>query len=181
MRLFHVSEEPDITIFMPRLPKRQDLDPNTGLIWAIDEERLPNFLTPRDCPRVTYHIGSQTTDLDKKRFFSSSGISHAIVLESKWFHIIQDTTLYLYEFNTKDFVLQDSIAGYYVTTQTQHPIKKHIITDLIGELMKRNVEIRFIDSLCEIADEVKSSSLNWSLCRMGNATQHSEPNTKTHI
>ena len=84
MRLFHVSEESDIKVFEPRLPTRKDLDQKVGLVWAIDEARLPNYLTPRDCPRVTYHAGRQTTDADRKRFFSSSGISHAVVLESKW-------------------------------------------------------------------------------------------------
>ena len=48
MRLFHVSEDADIEIFHPRIPARSDLDKNVGLVWAIDEERLPNFLTPRD-------------------------------------------------------------------------------------------------------------------------------------
>lgn len=56
MRLFHVSEEPDIKVFEPRLPTRKDLNQNIGLVWAIDEARLPNFLTPRDCPRVAYPL-----------------------------------------------------------------------------------------------------------------------------
>lgn len=43
MRLFHVSEEPDIQVFYPRLPTRTDLNQNVGLVWAIDEGRLPNF------------------------------------------------------------------------------------------------------------------------------------------
>ncbi|MCI8332653.1 MAG: hypothetical protein HFE78_07495, partial [Clostridiales bacterium] len=96
MRLFHVSEEPDIKVFEPRLPTRKDLDQNVGLVWAIDELRLPNFLTPRDCPRVAYYVGCQTTAFDKKRFFSSSGVSHTIVVESKWYHVMKNTTLYLY-------------------------------------------------------------------------------------
>lgn len=50
MRLFHVSEEPDIKVFVPRLPTRKDLDQNVGLVWAIDDARLPNFLTP---PRLS--------------------------------------------------------------------------------------------------------------------------------
>lgn len=56
MRLFHVSEESDIREFIPRIPDRDDLDKNVGLVWAINEKRLPNFLTPRNCPRVTYYI-----------------------------------------------------------------------------------------------------------------------------
>lgn len=173
MLLFHVSEEPDIQVFKPRLPTRSDLDQTVGLVWAIDEARLPNFLTPRDCPRVAYHIGSQTTDFDKKQFFSSSSVSHAIVVEKQWFHTMKNTTLYLYEFNTEDFILQDKIAGYYVSTTTQYPKKKYVLTDLFSELLERNVEIRITDNLWDIADAVKASTLNWSLCRMGNAAPRS--------
>lgn len=169
IRLFHVSEDPDIKVFEPRFPVRKDLDQSIGLVWAIDEGRLPNFLTPRDCPRVTYHVGSQTTDADKKRFFTSSGISHAIVIESKWYHTMKNTVLFLYEFDTEEFALQDSVAGYYVATTTQYPKGKYMLTDLFGELAKRNVEVRIVDNLWDIAEAVKTSTLNWSLCRMANA------------
>ena len=169
MRLFHVSEEPDIRVFEPRLPTRADLDPAVGLVWAIDEGRLPNFLTPRDCPRVTYHAGSRTSEADRKLFFSSSCISHAVVIESKWFEVMKGTTLYLYEFDPREFELQDDIAGYYVAKTAQYPKEKYILTDLFDELFKRNVEVRIVDNLWDIADAVKASTLNWSLCRMANA------------
>lgn len=169
MRLFHVSEESNIQVFEPRLPTRSDLDPTVGLVWAIDEKRLPNFFTPRDCPRVTYHVGPHTTESDKKYFFSSRSISHSVVVESKWFNIIQNTTLYIYEFNTKDFVLQDDVAGYYVAKSVQYAKDKFVVSDLFSELTKLNVEIRIVDNLWDIADEVKASTLNWSLCRMANA------------
>ena len=81
MRIFHVSEEADIAVFEPRRPTRTDLDQNVGLVWAIDEARLPNYLTPRDCPRVTYHVGSGTTMADRRRFFSCSTVQHALVIE----------------------------------------------------------------------------------------------------
>ena len=106
MCLYHVSEEPNIQVFKPRLPERKDLDQNIGLVWALDEARLPNFFTPRDCPRVAYHVNSQTTDVDKQRFFTSHLTSYAIVIESKLFRIMNNTTLYLYEFDPQDFVLQ---------------------------------------------------------------------------
>ncbi|MCH5265624.1 MAG: hypothetical protein J1F02_06970 [Lachnospiraceae bacterium] len=169
MRLFHVSEENNIQIFEPRYPSRSDLDKNTGLVWAIDDARLPNFLTPRDCPRVAYHIGRKTTESDRKKFFSSSTVSHAIVIENKWFEQMKNTTLYLYEFADDDFALQDDVAGYYVAKTTQIPKAKYQLNDLFSELIKRNVEIRMIDNLWDIAEEVKNSTLNWSLCRMGNA------------
>ncbi|MBQ8740147.1 MAG: hypothetical protein IJY79_01190 [Clostridia bacterium] len=166
MRLFHVSEEENIEIFKPRLPTRNDLDQNIGLVWAIDEARLPNFLTPRNCPRVTYHIGDNTTPQDIKKFFSSATQTHVVVVESKWLNAMQNTTLYVYEFDTKDFILQDNIAGYYVSKTAQIPIAKYKYNDLISELASRNVEIRIVDNLWDIAEEVKNSTLNWSLCRM---------------
>jgi len=169
MRLFHVSEEADIKVFELCFPKRTDLDPNIGLVWAIDEERLPNFLTPRDCPRVAYHVGPQTSEADKERFFTSSDVTHAVVMESSWYTILKNTTLYLYEFETDDFVLQDPVAGYYVATKTQYPKERFILTDLLGELAKRNVEIRLTAHLWSIAEAIKASTLNWSLCRMANA------------
>lgn len=136
MRLFHVGEDPNIKVFQPRLPNRKDLDPTVGLVWAIDEHRLPNFLTPRNCPRVAYHINN---------------------------------TMYLYEFDSADFELQDSIAGYYVSGASRLPIAKHTVSDLFTEPLHRNVEIRITDNLWDIADAVKQSSLNWSLCRMAYA------------
>lgn len=169
MRLFHVSEDSNIQVFEPRIPVRDDLDKKVGLVWAIDEARLPNFLTPRNCPRVAYHVGKNTKETDIRKFFSSSTVTYAIVIESKWYEIMRSTTLYLYEFVADDFILQDEVAGYYVAKSTQTPKAKHEIKDLFAELIKRNVEIRIVDNLWKIADEVKNSTLNWSLCRMGYA------------
>ena len=177
MRLFHVSEEKDIQVFEPRLPSRSDLDKTVGLVWAIDEARLPNYLTPRKCPRVAYHTGKNTTESDRKKFFTSSSISHAVVIESKWFDKMRNTALYLYEFDAEDFVLQDDSAGYYVAKKTQIPKAKYQLNDLFSELIKRNVEIRIVDNLWEIADEVKGSTLNWSLCQMSCAQPRLISNT----
>lgn len=169
MRLFHVSEENNIQAFEPRIPTRDDLDKSVGLVWAIDEKRLPNFLTPRNCPRVAYHVGRDTTESDRRKFFTSTSVTYAVVIENDWFEKMKDTTLYLYEFDVDDFVLQDDVAGYYVAKTTQIPKAKYQLNHLFSELIKRNVEIRVVDNLWDIAEEVKMSTLNWSLCRMAYA------------
>lgn len=168
MRLFHVSEEPDIPVFHPRLPTRSDLDPAVGLVWAIDEARLPNFLTPRDCPRVTYHVSEAATAADREAFFTA-GYTHAVIIEEAWRQRMRETTLYLYEFAPDGFILQDPVAGYYVAKTTRVPIARHIINDPLTELHRRGVEVRFTENLWPIADKVTASTLNWSLCRMKNA------------
>lgn len=169
MRLFHVSEASDIRVFEPRLPTRRDLDPTVGLVWAIDEEHLPNFFTPRDCPRVAFHIRPETTLEDRRRFFSSDTARHAVIIEHGWLARMRTTTLYLYEFDPAEFVLQDEIAGYYVAVTAQTPLARHVVYDPLDALISRGVEVRIVDNLRRIAAEVQTSTLGWSLCRMKNA------------
>ncbi|MDM5247211.1 MULTISPECIES: DUF6886 family protein [unclassified Lysinibacillus] len=166
MRIVHVSEESDITVFYPRLPDRLDLDPEKGLVWAINETCLPNFLIPRNCPRVCYHIGADTTEQDKRAYIASTSCSHVIVIESKWFETMKNTNLYLYEFDSNGFTLQDQNAGYYTSETTQIPIAKIEVENLFEELFKRNVEVRIVDNLWDIHDEIQKTSFNWSMCRM---------------
>lgn len=169
MRLFHVSEEPDIPLFLPRTPARKDLDPSVQLVWAVDEKRLPNFLTPRDCPRVAYHSNGGAAFQDLEGFFSSPESQYVVAIESRWFQRMRNTRLYLYEFDPRGFALQDEAAGYYVSTLPQVPVAKERIDDLFSALFQRGVELRVTDNLWALADRVRESSLNWSLCRMGNA------------
>lgn len=63
----------------------------------------------------------------------------------------------------------DGAAGYYVARTAQIPVAKHTVSDPLAELARRNVEIRVTDNLWSMADAVKASTLNWSLCRMANA------------
>jgi hypothetical protein len=169
LRLFHVSEEENILSFKPRKPVRKDLKNSPPLVWAIDEKRLPNFLTPRDCPRVTYHIPNHFSGVFEPGLFSSSSSSHVVAIESGWFDRMKQTKLFLYEFDSNDFYLKDDIAGYYVSEKEEFPISVIVIDDLFKELFKRNIEIRILDNLINLRDIVQKTSLNWSMCRMVNA------------
>lgn len=169
MRLFHVSEEPNITEFHPRTPTRTDIDQSKGLVWALTEVCLPNFLTPRDCPRVTYHVTANTTQSDIDQFFSATA-RHCVAIEHTWYERMTKVNLYLYEFDPSTFYLQDEVAGYYVSEQLQKPLSITKIDNCFAELFKRGVEVRILDNLWTLAEEVKQSTLNWSLCRMANAT-----------
>ena len=54
--LFHLSEDPDIVEFNPR-PSKYTQDP---VVWAVNDEKLRNYLLTRDCPRVTYYADART-------------------------------------------------------------------------------------------------------------------------
>lgn len=167
-RLFHVSEERDIDIFYPRTPSRKDLSSSPPLVWAICESRLDNFLTPRDCPRVCFHRTDKATDSDLA-LFSSRESDSVIAIESAWFHRMKNVRIYLYEFSPDNFVLQDASAGYYVSEKTEKPISVTEVDDVFSFLFSRGTEIRILDNLWPLAERVKETGLDWSLCRMKNA------------
>ena len=79
---------------------------------------------------------------------------------------MRSTTLYLYRFDPQNFYLQDEIAGYYVSKQTQTPIGKIQIDDLFAELRKKNIEVRLVNNLWQLRDAVVNSTLNYSICGM---------------
>lgn len=168
MRLFHISEEPNIDKFVPRIPYRKDLDQSKGLVWAINERCLPNFLTPRNCPRVTYHAHASSTQTDIATFFSSQ-LRHVVAIEQDWHKRMLETTLYIYEFDSTHFYLQDEAAGFYVSEQAETPISVTKYENLYAELFSRNVEVRVLDNLWQLGKAVQQSTLHWSLCRMANA------------
>ena len=169
MRLFHVSEEANIEVFEPRVPVRSDLWGGEGLVWAVNEKCLPNYLTPRDCPRVTWHIGPNTTLDDIDRFISSPSCPHVVAIEHRWFRVFPKTTLYLYEFETDDFREIDRTAGYYVSRFWEKPISVTRIDDLFDALFEAKVELRVVDSLEPLAELIRQTSFDWSMIRMANA------------
>lgn len=167
MRLFHVSEESNIQKFVPRIPYRKDVDQSKGIVWALTEEQLPNWGTPRDCPRVCFRAVEETTQDDIDNYFSSSS-RHCVAIEYDWHQRMLDTTLYIYEFDTANFYF-DERAGFYVSDKTETPIAVAKHENLYEELFKRNVEVRILENLWQLGEAVKKSSLKWSLCRMHNA------------
>jgi len=171
MRLFHVSEEKNIKVFEPRIPSRKDLDQSKGVVWAISEERLMNFLTPRNCPRVVYHKRSDSTLEDTQKYMGKRDLNAVMAIEYKWFKEMINTKLYIYEFDTENFEIQDENAGYYISYETENPINVVEIDDLFQELFNRNVEVRLVPSIWYIFDDIKESSLGYSMCRMGFAQE----------
>ena len=162
-RLFHVSEEPSIKLFEPR-PSKYVPDP---VVWAIDEARLCNYLMPRDCPRVTFYAGSETSQEDVEQFL---GLSSAVVaIESAWFDRLRSVRLCCYHLPTETFECLDECAGYFVSRTSVVPEGVTIIDDVIGELLRIGVELRFVPNLWPLRDAVVGSTLQFSIIRMQNA------------
>jgi len=161
--LFHISEEPGIAIFQPR-PSPSHFENISGdVVFAISDRLLHNYLLPRDCPRVTYYATEQTTDADKHWFFGNSTASNIIIVESGWYRRIKETTLYSYEFPQDNFTLIDECAGYYISYKPVIPLSVTPVDDIMGELLSRNIELRYTPSLIKLADAVQNQALIFQL------------------
>lgn len=173
LRLFHVSEDPNIRIFQPRARSSAD-GAGEALVWAMEEWHLSNYLVPRDCPRVCFWPVPTTTKSDRAQFFSLSAAERIIAVESGWLPRIADTTLYLYELPAEGFELEDANAGYWVTRERVTPTGVTKVTGLLQHLVEDgSVELRLTPSLWPLHDAVAASSLGFSMIRMRNAQPRS--------
>jgi hypothetical protein len=101
--LFRVSEQAGINRFEPRIDKEGASEPR---VWAIDDDRLRNYLVPRDCPRVTYYAGANTSRSDVERFL---GTSHAVMtFEHEWLDRVRSARVFCYQLPPESFQLIDS-------------------------------------------------------------------------
>lgn len=169
MRLFHVSEDAAIGIFRPRpIPEPAKKAPDL-LVWAIDEDHLPNYLLPRDCPRVTFRAvpASDTDDIEK--FFDDTTARRMIVVEQAWLDRILNTVLHVYEMPTEPFRLLDASAGYYVAQESVIPLSVRQLRNPLEEIDSHGYELRLVPDLWPIRDAIMRSSLDYSIIRMRNA------------
>lgn len=163
-RIYHVSETPEIARFDPRADAEGRLR-----VWAIGESRLHNYLLPRDCPRVTYYVNATTSVDDRRAFFTVSDTQSVVAIEQAWLPALRSVRLHVYEFAAADFVLEDAVAAYYVSTRSAAPISHREVDDASIELFARAVELRVLSSLWPLRDSVVASSLGFSIIRMRNA------------
>lgn len=169
-RLFHVSDRPGITLFEPRPPPPgHPQHVPRPVVWAIAEALLHNYLLPRDCPRVTFYARPDSDPADVARLLGQTAARHVVAVESGWLNAIRQTTLYLYEFPSLGFVASDPGAGYWVSEAAVVPLSVRRVDDLLGELARRDVELRLTPTLWPLRDAVLASTLQFSFIRMWNA------------
>ncbi len=169
MRLFHVSEDANIALFRPRpIPEALKDAPDLA-VWAIDEDHLPNYLLPRDCPRVTFRAIPTSRPDDVERFFDNSQARRMIVVEQAWLDRILSTVLHVYEMPTETFRLLDVSAGYFIAQEPVVPLSVRRVENPLPEIDSRSYAVQFVPNLWPIRDAIMRSSLDYSIIRMRNA------------
>ncbi|HWF43767.1 MAG TPA: hypothetical protein VG537_03905 [Candidatus Kapabacteria bacterium] len=167
-QLYHVSDSAGIDRFDPR-PASNNSSVVGDAVWAVDEEHLPNYLFPRDCPRVCFARNSTTTIEDESQFLQYSNDGRIIAVEWEWQRRICSSVLYIYELPSDSFNLIDANAGYFISRDPVAPLSVSIVDDLLAEMQQRRIELRFTADLWKLHDAVAKSSLEFSMIRMRNA------------
>jgi hypothetical protein len=167
--LYHISHDPAIVRFDPRPAP----DPSSGavgaMVWAIDDAHLPNYLLPRDCPRVTFCAQPDSDPADVLRLLGGSSAGRVVAIEAAWFRRVLTDPIYLYELPGDSFSVHDAGAGYHISREPVVPLSVRRIADVVDELIRHDVELRIMPSLWKLRDAVVASTLQFSLIRMRNA------------
>ncbi|MFP3391222.1 DUF6886 family protein [Brevibacillus sp. SIMBA_040] len=165
--LFHYSEDPTITQFVPRAhPSHPGLSP---AVWAIDEKQAPMYFLPRDCPRIAFYQTEESKEEDVNRFLGVSTARMIIVIENRWYTQVKEAILYQYSFSPDSFYCWDHRAGYYLSHDPVEPIHVQAVGDLLARLSQEDIELRMTPSLSPLREALLPSSLHFSMIRMRNA------------
>ena len=124
MKLWHVSEPPEITVFEPRAPSNVDAGVSYPCVWAVADSHLVGYLLPRECPRIAVRYQPHATQADIARFLGR-GNELALFIEASWHRRVVSTVLWLCELPPQTFVRVDANAGYFVSSEAVIPLAAH--------------------------------------------------------
>ena len=166
-RLFHVSEDAGITRFEPRPSPSTDAGVIGTAVWALAEPFLPNYLLPRDCPRICFQASERTTAEDRERFLGAA--RRVVAFEAGWLERVRKARLAVYEMPAATFVDALLEAGYWISRESVTPIGMTVVDDALGALVATGTEVRVIHDFWPLCDAVAGSSLRFSIIRKRNA------------
>jgi hypothetical protein len=115
---------------------------------------------------MLFHVSEQAGKV-MERFLGKSRA--VIAVESGWFEQLRDSQLFCYHLPPDSFECLDECAGYFVSSLPVVPAHVELLSNLIGHLLERGVELRFVPSLWPLRDAVVASTLQFSIIRMRNA------------
>jgi hypothetical protein len=168
-KLWHVSETQGIARFEPRAPSSETAGVAVPVVWAIADERLVNYLLPRDCPRVCVRAGLGTTASDRLRYLGTAKATAVIFIEEDWHERAIQAALGLYELPGSTFRCVDENAGYYLSEAAVVPKSETLVRAPLDLMAQRGAELRVVPRLRPVAAEVVASTLAFSVIRLRNA------------
>ena len=162
-KLFHVSEGGPFTTMLPRPAPSGSAHDGQEVVWAVDDVHLPNYLVPRDCPRVCWATTCG---------YSASLASPAprvIAIEYDWLPRLVEARLQVHELDPTGFTEVDAVAGYWVNPNDVQVRAVRRVDDCVAALAEAGIELRLTGALWWYADAVVETCTEFSIIRMHNA------------
>jgi hypothetical protein len=164
--LWHVSEDDTIRRFEPRAnPGHDSAEP---LVWAIDDDHVPAYWFPRDCPRGTFWASGTTTDDDVARFLLGNRALRVHALQVDWLDRVRSARLVAYRLPAESFERYERANGYYVSAQAVDPIEVVEVGDVLDRHAAAGIELRIVPDLWFVWEQVIESTLEFSGIRLRN-------------
>ena len=166
MTLWHVSEDPAIAHFEPRA--NADHDSPEPFVWAIDDEHVPAYWFPRDCPRATFWAIASTSADDVERFLTGDRMRRVHALQSDWLERFRAARVFGYRLPDEPFERYGRAAGYWVSREPVEPVDVVELGDLLARHASAGIELRVVPDLRALWARVIGSTLEFSGIRLRN-------------
>ena len=164
--LFHFSEDPTITRFVPHVPHTNPDHPPA--VWAIDAQHAPLYWFPRDRPRVTSWPRDDVEAIAfREAFVTEASRVHAI--ESAWLDRVRTAEVHCYEFDASAFTPWSLASGQWIATCDVEPLSISPLGDLLEAHVRAGIELRVVPSLWPLHDLAVDDRWDFSVVRMANA------------
>ena len=160
--LLHFSEDSTIERFVPHVPATNPTQP--PLVWTVDPLHQALYWFPRSCPRVTWWRGPETTKADADRWLGRFPRVH--VLERTWRARLSACGLHTYAFDPAPFVPWPDADGYWVSSVEVTPRDCGPTGDLVQRHAAAGIDLRVVEDLRPVWDEVIRTTLAFSGCRL---------------
>jgi hypothetical protein len=164
--LWHVSEDGAIGRFEPRANPEHDSP--EALVWAIDDDHVPAYWFPRECPRATFWAVETTTDEDVERFLTGDRARRVHATEAGWLDLLRGARVFAYLLPPDAFEPYPRAAGYFVSREPVEPLAVEELGDLLARHAGAGIELRIVPALQPLWDRVIVSTLEFSGIRLRN-------------
>ena len=164
--LFHFSEDPTISLFVPHVPRTNPT--HRPAVWAIDGAHAPLYWFPRDCPRVTAWPRDPNEAIAFRAAFATE--AHRVhAIELGWLERTRSAVLYRYAFDATAFAPWPDASGQWICEHAVEPLSVAPVGDLLAEHATAGIELRLVPSLWPVRDLAVSGRWDFSVVRMASA------------
>jgi hypothetical protein len=167
--VFHFSEDPNITQFIPHVARTaEDRRP---LVWAVGEDREPDYWFPRQCPRAMAWTVPDTTDDDRRYVLGPGAGSRVHAIEYAWIGRLTTCQLYRYALPAQSFRLSEGeVPHAYVSDRAVDPLgPPEALPPLLALHERAGIQLLVLENLWPWWDEVTATTLGHSGIRLANA------------